>query len=205
MLDEKGRSKFFDLVAHRGEPHYYAFDLLWLNGIDLRSGPLLDRKQRLHRLIPANDSHLLYVEHLDDDGARFFELVCEQDLEGIICKPKTSPYPFTWIKVKNPNYSRAVGRPAMFYRACWINRLDSYVLARFLGQQLAHGIVAARYQTCNAASLFEAGFVLMLQAAEISQPAQSCNEVCLPPPTFHQTLDGACSQRRNRVGNRAKS
>jgi len=94
VLDEKGRSKFFDLVAHRGEPHYYAFDLLWLNGIDLRSGPLLDRKQRLHRLIPANDSHLLYVEHLDDDGARFFELVCEQDLEGIICEPKTSPYPY---------------------------------------------------------------------------------------------------------------
>src|SRR5215831_20494310 len=65
-------------------------------------GPLLDRKRRLHRLIPANDSHLLYVEHLDGDGQRFFELVCEQDLEGIICKPKTSPYPFTWIKVKNP-------------------------------------------------------------------------------------------------------
>jgi len=43
-------------------------------------------------------------------SAEFFELVCEQDLEGIICKPKTSPYPFTWIKVKNPNYSQEVGR-----------------------------------------------------------------------------------------------
>jgi hypothetical protein len=41
-------------------------------------------------------------------------IVCEQDLEGIICKPKTSPYPFTWIKVKNPNYSQAVGRKEMF-------------------------------------------------------------------------------------------
>jgi ATP-dependent DNA ligase len=38
VLDEKGRSNFFDLMAHRGEPRYYAFDLLWLNGIDLRSG-----------------------------------------------------------------------------------------------------------------------------------------------------------------------
>ena len=100
VLDEKGLSNFYDLMAHRGEPRYYAFDLLWLNGIDLRPRPLLDRKRRLHRLIPANDSHLLYVEHLDGDGQRFFELACEQDLEGIICKPKTSPYPFTWIKVK---------------------------------------------------------------------------------------------------------
>jgi len=57
VLDEKGRSNFFDLMAHRGEPRYYAFDLLWLNGIDLRSRPLLDRKRRLHRLIPPNDSH----------------------------------------------------------------------------------------------------------------------------------------------------
>jgi ATP-dependent DNA ligase len=77
---------------------------------------LHDRKRwRLHRLIPPNDSHLLYVEHLEGDGARFFELACEQDLEGII-KPKTSPYPFTWIKVKNPNYSQAIGRKEMFDR-----------------------------------------------------------------------------------------
>ena len=52
-------------MAHRGEPRYYAFDLLWLNGIDLRSRPLLDRKRRLHRLIPPSDSYLLYVEHLE--------------------------------------------------------------------------------------------------------------------------------------------
>ena len=56
------------------------------------------------------------VDHLEGDGARFFRLVCEQDLEGIICKPKTSPYPFTWIKVKNPNYSQAIGRGEMFNR-----------------------------------------------------------------------------------------
>jgi ATP-dependent DNA ligase len=58
----------------------------------------------------------LYLEPLDGNGARFFALVCEQDLEGIICKPKTSPYPFTWIKVKNPNYWQAIGRGEMFNR-----------------------------------------------------------------------------------------
>src|SRR6516165_3887069 len=110
VMDEKGRSNFCDLMARRGEPRYYGFDPLWLNGIDLRCQPLLERKKRLRRLVPLNDSHLLYVEHLEGYGARFFELVCEQDLEGIVCKPKTSPYPFTWIKVKNPNYTQAVGR-----------------------------------------------------------------------------------------------
>ena len=114
VLDEKGRSNFYDLMARRDEPRYYAFDLLWLNGRDLRAQPLLERKRKLRRLIPLSDSHLLYVEHLEEgDGRRFFELVCEQDLEGIICKPKTSPYPFTWIKVKNPN-SQAEGRSEWF-------------------------------------------------------------------------------------------
>ena len=35
------------------------------------------------------------------------DLVCEQDLEGIICKPKTSPYPFTWIKYVHAQPPRA--------------------------------------------------------------------------------------------------
>jgi bifunctional non-homologous end joining protein LigD len=62
VLDEKGRSNFFDLMAHRGEPRYYAFDLLWLNGI---SRPLLDRKRRL-------DRHVVSVtqEHDHRDGIR---------------------------------------------------------------------------------------------------------------------------------------
>ena len=117
VLDEKGRSNFYDLMARRGEPRYYAFDLVWLNGRDLRAQPLLERKRRLRRLVPLNDSHLLYVEHLEEgDGRRFFRLVCGEDLEGIICKPGTSPYPFTWIKVKNPSYSQAAGRREWFDR-----------------------------------------------------------------------------------------
>ena len=115
-MDAEGRSNFPDLMARR-EPRYYAFDLVWLNGQGLRSKPLLERKRRLRRLVPWNDSHLVYVEHLEEgDGRRFFELVCVQDLEGVICKPRTSRYPFTWIKVKNPNYSQAVGRVEWFER-----------------------------------------------------------------------------------------
>ena len=91
VLDAEGRSNFRDLMARRGEPRYCAFDLLWLNGRDLRRQPLLARKRRLRRLIPPNDSHLLYVEHLEGDGVRFFELVCEQDLDGVICKHQNQP------------------------------------------------------------------------------------------------------------------
>ena len=47
VLGEKGRSNFFDLMARRGQPLYYAFDLVWLNGRDLRAQPFLERKRRL--------------------------------------------------------------------------------------------------------------------------------------------------------------
>jgi len=81
--------------------------MLYGRWIDARDWLGLDR---------SRDSRRAPLEHLDGDGARFFELVCKQDLEGIICKPKTSPYPFTWVKVKNPNYSQAEGRREMFNR-----------------------------------------------------------------------------------------
>jgi hypothetical protein len=63
-------------------------------------------------------AHSCQTTNLQRSGVRFFELVCEQDLEGIIAKPKTSRYPFTWIKVKNPNYSQAAGRREWFNACC---------------------------------------------------------------------------------------
>jgi ATP-dependent DNA ligase len=44
-------------MARRGEPSYYAFDLLWLNFRDLRSRPLLERKRMPRQLIPPNNFH----------------------------------------------------------------------------------------------------------------------------------------------------
>jgi bifunctional non-homologous end joining protein LigD len=116
VLDSEGRSIFADLMMGRGEPSYCAFDLVWLNGRDLRQKPLLERKGLLRGLVPKDHPRLLYMSHLDRGGTRFFELVCEQNLEGIVCKPKTSPYPFRWIKVKNPAYTQAIDRGEWFNR-----------------------------------------------------------------------------------------
>jgi ATP-dependent DNA ligase len=52
-LDNEGRVSFWDLIRSQGTLAYATFDLLWLNGRDLRGLPLTRRKQRLERLIPA--------------------------------------------------------------------------------------------------------------------------------------------------------
>jgi bifunctional non-homologous end joining protein LigD len=49
-LDHLGRSQFYELMFRRGDPFFYAFDFLWLNGRDLRGLPLLERKQSGRRL-----------------------------------------------------------------------------------------------------------------------------------------------------------
>ena len=50
-LDSEGRSIFNELLHRKGRPTFYAFDLLYLNGRDLRQLPLLERKEKLRALI----------------------------------------------------------------------------------------------------------------------------------------------------------
>ncbi len=84
-LDDQGRSLFYDLMFRRREPYLYAFDLLWLDGADLRELLLVERKSRLKDVIPEPPSPLLYLDHVEDQGVELFRLCCEQDLEGIGC------------------------------------------------------------------------------------------------------------------------
>lgn len=115
-IDDHGRPRFYDLMFQRGEPRFFAFDILWKDGEDLRSLPLTMRKKILRKLIPKSDARLLYVDH-SEDGHGLFRLVCEQDLEGMVMKPKASPYGDNrWLKIKNANYSQAKDRHELFNR-----------------------------------------------------------------------------------------
>ncbi|AMY10124.1 putative ATP-dependent DNA ligase YkoU [Luteitalea pratensis] len=70
-LDANGRPDFAALMTRRGTPVYAAFDLLALDGQDLRALPLLDRERRLRRLIRQDGPALRYVPHVRCDGVDF--------------------------------------------------------------------------------------------------------------------------------------
>jgi len=91
-LDAAGRAQFYPLLYRRAEPHYYAFDCMWLDGRDLRRLPLLERKRILLGLVPHQPSRLLYVDHIAARGMDLFREVCQQDLEGIVAKRQDSVY-----------------------------------------------------------------------------------------------------------------
>jgi bifunctional non-homologous end joining protein LigD len=117
-LDEHGVSQFNELFSRKGKPVFYAFDLLFLDGYDLRSRSLIERKQRLHQLIERSlFTRIIYAQHIEGQGKAFFKETCARDLEGIVAKRKLSIYKSNgigWLKIKNPKYSQAVGSHDLF-------------------------------------------------------------------------------------------
>jgi bifunctional non-homologous end joining protein LigD len=100
----------FNALHRRGtvtEAMFYAFDLLELDGEDLRAVPMVDRKKRLARLLSGRRLGIVLSDHTDDDGATIFRHACRIGLKGIVSKRLTAPYrsgrSTDWIKVKNPD------------------------------------------------------------------------------------------------------
>jgi bifunctional non-homologous end joining protein LigD len=62
------------------------FDLLMRDGKDCRRESLLDRKQKLRRLLGGSDARIQYVDYVDGRGVPLFEQSCQHDLEGIVTK-----------------------------------------------------------------------------------------------------------------------
>jgi bifunctional non-homologous end joining protein LigD len=110
VQDEQGRSDFAAFKhALRWEPHrlmLMGFDLLHLDGEDLRPMPLLDRRERLQELVGCHDPGccIQYSEHVVKGGSTLFEAADAMGLEGIVSKKASSRYRSgrsrSWLKVK---------------------------------------------------------------------------------------------------------
>lgn len=116
-LDEEGRASFSLMQQRTGIGHagrrvgradndvpiaYYAFDLLYLDGYDLRRVNLEQRKELLSRVLMSNDL-VRYSEHFPD-GNLLYEAAKDRGLEGVVAKRRTSCYvekrTREWLKLK---------------------------------------------------------------------------------------------------------
>ncbi len=108
--DGKGASDFDALEIAMGprgrsaDMLFYVFDILHLDGFDLRAAPLIDRKRVLKELLAGVVPPILYSDHMEDNGQKMLEHACGMGLEGIISKRADAPYRSgrseSWIKVK---------------------------------------------------------------------------------------------------------
>jgi bifunctional non-homologous end joining protein LigD len=115
VLDESGRSEFARIQQRFGVQNppkslqekapvtYYAFDLLYADGYDLRGVPLEDRKEELRRILLPSE-RVRFSDHQVEKGVELFEVARRQGLEGIIAKRRDSVYSGRrspqWLKFK---------------------------------------------------------------------------------------------------------
>jgi DNA ligase D-like protein (predicted ligase) len=107
VLDAEGRSDFGELrraIHARGSLVFFAFDLLHLDGEDLRRMPYTARRGRLHELVAGAGPTLWFSENMECDGATMFAAAERMGLEGIVSKRLDSRYTSgptqRWLKTK---------------------------------------------------------------------------------------------------------
>ncbi|WEX75107.1 non-homologous end-joining DNA ligase [Sinorhizobium numidicum] len=113
VLDDQGRSDFGMLQRALGkrpslhdprEIIFFAFDLLYLDGWDLRRLPLRERRWLLDPIVAGRDGAIRLSEEVEADGEEFYRVACEHGLEGIVGKRQDKPYRSgrygDWQKIK---------------------------------------------------------------------------------------------------------
>ncbi len=115
-LDKKGNASFQNLQEYSSTSGlhlmYYVFDILYFNGFDLRSMPLLKRKEILKKLLPKI-SNIKYSDHIPENGKKLFKTAVKNGVEGVIGKRKDSFYQAgvrskDWVKIKATKTQEAV-------------------------------------------------------------------------------------------------
>jgi len=81
-LDSDGMPAFYDLMKRQCQAVYYAFDIIQLNGRDLRELSLLERKKILRSVIPRKSTWIGCVSYADQGALKLFELVKQMILRG---------------------------------------------------------------------------------------------------------------------------
>jgi len=109
VMAADGRTSFQALqnvltADQAGKLHYFVFDLMYLNGYDLRGAPLLERKRVLEALLEKAPDTLKFSSHIQGSGEEFYAQACKLKLEGMIMKRAASTYQSgrgrDWLKVK---------------------------------------------------------------------------------------------------------
>ncbi len=103
----EGSETSFAKLARRGQEYvpvfYYVFDIVWLEGHDVRKLPLRTRKRLLRDALQFH-GNVRWTQHRNRDGEAFFKEACRKGWEGLIAKRADSPYVATrsrdWLKFK---------------------------------------------------------------------------------------------------------
>jgi len=146
VADESGKTDFQALQQYIRSPKgknlsYIVFDLLALDGEDLRTLPLTERKNKLETLMKDAPDNLRYSRHIGGNGKDCFEAACRMGMEGVVGKKAASGYQSNrngdWIKLKCDNRQEfVVGGYTLSTKA--VREVSALLLGVFQGEQLVY-------------------------------------------------------------------
>ncbi len=146
VADESGRTDFQALQQYIRNPEgknltYIVFDLLALDGQDMRGLPLAERKKQLEYLMSDAPENLRYSRHIEGSGKDCFEAACRMGMEGIVGKKASSGYQGTrngdWIKIKCDNRQEfVVGGYTISDKA--VREVSALLLGTYEGDKLVY-------------------------------------------------------------------
>src|SRR5271166_68775 len=158
-----GASDFSSLQADLSEGRtdrfrLYAFDLIYIDGYDLRDAPLVERKALLEKLLADANDPLRLSQHFEADGELVLKHACRLGLEGVVSKQRAAPYRSGrgkgWIKSKcsaRQEFVVAGYVPSTAMR----DAIGSLVLGVYEGDALRHvGRVGTGFNVPTAKALF---------------------------------------------------
>ena len=149
ITDASGKTDFQALQSYIKNPKgryltYIVFDLLALDGVDLRGNQLIDRKEKLAALIknvPDAPKNLYYSQHIRGYGEESIKAACEAGMEGIVGKKADSIYSGTrngdWIKLKcDKRQEFVIGGYSLSNKK--ISGISSLLLGVYEGKELCY-------------------------------------------------------------------
>jgi bifunctional non-homologous end joining protein LigD len=146
VQDADGRPNFSKVHSRTKVPGehlvYYVFDLLYLDGFDLRDAPLVERKRVLKSLFDeaGQTGTMFYSEHFEEEGAQMFALAESRRLEGIVSKLPDSRYRSgiskSWLKARTVQQGD-------FPIVGFIPATGGHIAALYLGERKGREIVYA--------------------------------------------------------------
>jgi bifunctional non-homologous end joining protein LigD len=176
-----------DPAARRSDRLLYcAFDLLYLDGFDLRGAPLAERKGMLSELLAGASERILFAEHLEGDGGEIQERACVFGLEGIVSKQQDAPYRSgrveSWIKVK-------CGKRDAFPIVAFVEKLGakprriaSFYVGRREGDRLLYaGKVRGGFTEAESRNLRERLDPFIRKESPLSQPVKKPKATWVEP------------------------
>jgi bifunctional non-homologous end joining protein LigD len=165
---------------------YYAFDLLYLDGFDLRGARLAERKHVLAELLAGASERILYAEHLEGDGPEIHERACAMGLEGIISKQQDAPYRSerteSWIKVKCGNRDAFPIVAFVEKLGAKPRKIASFYVGRREGDRLLYaGKVRSGFTEAEARDLREQLDPLIRKDSPLSEPVKKPKATWVEP------------------------